>query len=350
MDKLNLVVMGKTGAGKSTLINSVLGEDTAPTGTGQAITTENVIYSKYMLVPLEDENESDYYNMVGKKINLYDTVGLEIDSDVTRKTLEEIREFIVLAQDDEDDNDTTLVWFCINSRSSRFEPYEVELIRELSIHYEIPFVIVLTQCFSEEKGELEIQIREDLPEVMLVRVLAKDYKTRGGIFPAFGKDDLLRESIIHYNSNKVRILETKLDKLVQNKELRMSDLRMEGQECIERYSKKALKIGFVPLGCIPIVHGMCIKMMVDLNKLVGINSSKGFAEEIFVNAVVGIIVTPFMAIPLISAAAAPSYIETVGKDYLDMLLEVVEESTDLDLKDNELMAQRIREEIKRRKK
>ena len=272
MDKLNLVVMGKTGAGKSTLINSVLEEDLAPTSNGQAVTRENQLYSRHMLLPLgRNPSRNGIYGMVGKTVNLYDTVGLEIDSAITEKTLREIETLIKKAQDDEGENDITLVWFCVNWRSSRFENYEVELIRSLSIEHEIPFVLVLTQCFSDEKGELEDQLRSDFPEIPVVRVLAKDYKLRSGTIPAYGRTKLIQQSVIDYDKNKVKILESKLGKLSEDREQRIAAIRAVGVKCAESYADKAMKIGFVPGGCIPVVHGLCIAMVMELNKIGIIN-------------------------------------------------------------------------------
>ena len=334
MSNINLVVMGKTGAGKSTLINAVLEEDLAPTGSGQAVTRKNHLYTKKMLLPLDKRKSEDgCYGLVSKTLNLYDTVGLEIDSTITQSTLHEIKGFISKAQNNENQSDLSLVWFCVSCRSSRFESYEIELIRSLSIEHEIPFLIVLTQCYSGEQGELERQIRKDFPEIPIARVLAKEYKLRNGIIPA-----------------KVHILESKLDKLSFDREKRIKKMRASGKECVDSYANKAGKIGFVPGGCIPIVHGMCISMVSSLNKIVGINSSKGFSSDIFANALTGIVATPFMADPFLSAAVAYGYVAAIGESYLDSLMCVISRSTDRELRDNELMAERIKAELKKRKK
>ena len=342
--------MGKTGAGKSTLLNAIMQEEVAPTGTGQAITKENKVYSRTLLLPLGSQKANGCYEMIGKKVNLYDTVGLEIDRDTTLATLNEIRCFLELSQKGESDKDITLVWFCVNFASSRFESYEIDLIRDLSIDYEIPFVIVITRCYNNEISELEKQIREDLPEATVVRVLAKDYKTRGGIISAFGLQGLLHTSVVDYDKHKVTILEFKLDKLRQDKNNQIEEFRKKGMECVEKYTDKALKIGVVPWGCIPIVHGLCIKMLIELNRLVSINSAKRYATDIFTDVVVGVIATPFMGVPLVSSAVAAAYVKSFGKTYLDALMSVIERSNDSDLKNTDLMAKRIREELEKRKR
>lgn len=350
MDKLNIVIMGKTGAGKSTLLNAIIGEDVAPTGIGQAVTKENAVYSRNLLLPLGMANTNGRYELIGKRVNLYDTVGLEIDKEITERTLREIQQLIIKARDSEEENDVSVILFCVSCGSSRFEAYEMNLIKALSIVYEIPFVIALTQCIDDDESELERQLKRDLPEITTTRVLAKDYKIKGGIIiKASGITELLRSAILGYDSSKRAILEAKLLKLEKDKEKRIERLREQGQCCINIYADKAKKVGFLPAVCIPVIHGMCIKMMTDLNSIVGINSTKGFATDIFSYTVVGIIATPFMAVPLLSAGVAYGYIGAVGDLYLDALMNVIERSTDWELRDNELMAKRIKEELEKRK-
>lgn len=349
MKNINITVMGKTGAGKSTLINAVLEEELALTGKGQAVTLKNIVYSKQIVLSAEKMYFGKYKDLECQ-LNMYDTVGLEIDSKITDNTLEEIKKHIDNTRKSISSEDIHLVWFCVNDRSSRFESYEVELIKKLSIDFEIPFIVVLTQCFSDEEGELEKQIRKELSEVARKRVLAKDFSTRGGVIPAYGVDGLLWKSINDYEYLKVNILEKKISTLDLRKKERIVEIENKGKETIENYGAKAMKIALIPGACIPFIYGMCAKLIGDLNKIAGFKSSKNFSSEIFANVIVGIIAAPLMAVPLLSSVMAAGYVKAVGEVYLETLINVIYLSSDKELEDNELLQKRIKDELKKFKK
>lgn len=142
----------------------------------------------------------------------------------------------------------------------------------------------------------------------------------------------------------------KVNALDKMREERIKNVEICGNRIINTYKSKATKIGFIHGGCIPIIHGMCIKMIADLNSAAGFQSGKGFADEKFADAVVGLIATPFLAVPLLSAAVASAYVQTVGENYLKALISVIHLSPDQELDDNELIKKRLKEELSRLKK
>lgn len=182
----NIMVAGKTGTGKSTLLNAIFGEDVAETGTGRPV-TEHIDEYKHESIP----------------IHIWDTVGLELDSEKTRQSIDEIKRTIASKTESKDKLDQIhAIWYCINSGSNRYEGAELDFIKELYA-IGVPFTIVLTQCFGAKKkiSEFEDVIRKineemELTNISIVRVLAQEYEVEideDTIVkkPAFGLEELV---------------------------------------------------------------------------------------------------------------------------------------------------------------
>lgn len=179
----NIMVAGITGTGKSTLINAVFGSEMAKTGSGRPVT-----------------DHIDEYKDENIPIHIWDTVGLELDSEKTRKSIDSIKSTISLKTSSKDPYDRIhAIWYCINSGSNRYQGAELEFISELH-SIGVPFIIVLTQCSGDEDevNKFEAKIKEinksmKMEDIRIVQVLALPVKYRGmpEPIPAFGLDNLI---------------------------------------------------------------------------------------------------------------------------------------------------------------
>lgn len=165
LNTLNIIVAGKTGVGKSTLINSVFREKLAETGMGKPVT--------------------DHMRRLTKKgvpLSIYDTRGFELGKEVQSEVKKEIVTTINKCLATQDINKAIhCIWYCINTASNRIEPEEIEWLRELSKENQVtqvPIIIVLTQSFSKKKAEEMKQalLDENLDVVQIIPVLSEDYE------------------------------------------------------------------------------------------------------------------------------------------------------------------------------
>jgi uncharacterized protein (DUF697 family) len=135
--RVNLLVAGKTGVGKSTLINAVFQGNFASTGQGRPA-TKNTRKIKKKGVPLY----------------IFDTRGLELDRFL--ESLAELEDLICGLSQSEDPNDHIhCAWLCISEDGRRVEDAEIKLLNLLAKL--LPVVVVITKSRADNGFRSEVQ-------------------------------------------------------------------------------------------------------------------------------------------------------------------------------------------------
>jgi uncharacterized protein (DUF697 family)/GTPase SAR1 family protein len=133
----NVLIAGRTGVGKSTLINSVFQGDFATTGQGRPV-TENTREITKEDVPL----------------SIFDTRGLEMAD--FANTVQSLESFISERRSDPDqEKHIHVAWVCIAEDSRRVEEAETQLTTMLSRF--VPVVGVITKARSDQEFRAEVQ-------------------------------------------------------------------------------------------------------------------------------------------------------------------------------------------------
>lgn len=181
LKKLNIVV-GKSGVGKSTLINSLFRDKIAETGLGRPITTE-----------IRKIEKKDY------PMAIYDTPGFELSEGQQAKVKEEIIELIHKGLATGDINNAIhCIWYCINVGGNRtFDQTEINWLKELiekNKVTKVPIIVVLTQACPKTKGkQMQTLVeKENLDIIKVIPVLAQDMDFDGEyVAKAYGLDQLV---------------------------------------------------------------------------------------------------------------------------------------------------------------
>jgi uncharacterized protein (DUF697 family)/GTP-binding protein EngB required for normal cell division len=126
LGRFNLAIFGKTGVGKSTLVNAIFGNDVAKTGIGEPVTTEENLYI----------HDTDF-------LSVLDTRGVEVGVD-NDKIIRELSEYITSMRRKPMSDQLHIAWYCVRFGDRRFEDTEAEFVRQLH-KLGLPVILVLTQ-------------------------------------------------------------------------------------------------------------------------------------------------------------------------------------------------------------
>lgn len=179
---MNVMVLGKTGVGKSTLINNVFREKLAETGIGKPITKSIRQYKKE-----------------GFPLTIYDTPGFELGGENSMdELLEEICEELAKGIKSGDVGKAIhCIWYCVSTTSHRFEEAEKRFLSkflEETNKYKVPVILILTQSYSKnDANELMAEIeKENLSVAKIVKVLAENFEIdEDYVAKAYGLEQLI---------------------------------------------------------------------------------------------------------------------------------------------------------------
>lgn len=144
MERGNVLVIGNSGVGKSTLINAVLGEDCAVTGYGTSGTTDKLTIYESEKVPFR----------------IIDTVGFEPSFIKERKAIGAVKKWSKdSVKAGKEDTQISVIWFCVEGTSSKLFPKAIkDLSRATSMWPSVPVIVVITKSYSvpERKRNIEM--------------------------------------------------------------------------------------------------------------------------------------------------------------------------------------------------
>ena len=184
LNHLNVYVIGKTGVGKSTLINSILK------------LKENEKAKESLVEPCTKETRQ-YASDEIPWLRLFDSRGIESKDFTVSEALNIAKKKIDESLKKEDpDNQIHVVWYCLTG--TRLEECEIEALIELKKVYEdknLPIIIVYTQAYLKNRvkimKELIIEKVKNIKNLNFIDIIAKKYEEEDLKREARGLDELI---------------------------------------------------------------------------------------------------------------------------------------------------------------
>ena len=147
MEYGNVLVVGNSGVGKSTLINAVLGDDAekkAATGVGISGTT----------------NELEIYESKSIPFRIIDTIGFEPSFLKRNAAISAVKKWSKdSAKDGNDHKKVDVIWFCVEGTTRKLFPEAIKSLSKATAMWEsVPVIVAITKSYSVPDREQNIQM------------------------------------------------------------------------------------------------------------------------------------------------------------------------------------------------
>lgn len=269
---LNIIAIGKSGVGKSTLINSLFRGNFAETGLGRPVTSE-----------IRKKVKKDY------PLAIYDTPGFELSSGQQDKVKNEILDIIQKGFASKDINDVIhCIWYCINVGGNRtFDESEIKWLKEFTAENkttQVPIIVVLTQAVPKKKAaEMKKLVEaENLDIVKVVPLLAQDMDFDDEyIARSYGLDTLI--------DVMAEVLPVELQNTLQNiQKASLESKKKASQAIVAAAVAGSFGEGFapIPFSDAALLVPTQVGMIAGITVIFGLDINKSFLTS-FVSATIG---------------------------------------------------------------
>lgn len=148
MERGNVLVIGNSGVGKSTLINAVLGEKCAEAGWGTRGTTDKL----------------EIYENAEVPFRIIDTMGFEPTFIKERQAIHAVNKWSKeSAKDGREDSQINAIWLCVEGTSSKLFPKTIKnMVKATRIWKSVPVIVVITKSYSVPERTKNIEMVNDV--------------------------------------------------------------------------------------------------------------------------------------------------------------------------------------------
>ena len=339
LEHVNLLIVGRTGVGKGTLINAVFQGDYAHTGQGLPVTMSTEELSKE-----------------GIPFTIIDSRGLELSD--YEQTLEALQTFVQARQESSDvDHNIHFGWLCIQEPGRRVEDAEIALLEFFKAHG-VPVIVVITKAVSDQgfcaKVESILPQAEAVISVNSIEMVLDD----GRRIPPSGL-----EQLVSVTMDMIPEKYRQTFAVVQRVSLQEKVSR--AHRAVAGFAAASTAIGAQPLpfadavALVPIQ----ISMLVKITHIFGLDLTEGFIAALVASAA-GTTAATFAGKTLVSSlfklvpgagtlvggalggATAGLMTTALGEAYILTLRLLYEESDGDDPPSPELVAERFKTELK----
>lgn len=247
----NVLIAGRTGVGKSTLINSVFHGKMAATGHGRPVTKNARLIRKE-----------------GVPLGIWDTRGLEMVD--FRETLDELTQLVERrARDPDAERHIHVAWLCIHEDGRRVQDAESSLCRTLSER--MPVLGVITKARSDEGFRAEVQrLLPEARNVVPVRAIAEKLDDGHRLEP-MGLDDLI-EATVGLLPEGIR------QAFAAAQRVSLRQKRERARRCVWSWSAKAAAAAAnpIPVADAAVLVPIQVRMLAQISALYGLDVTRAF--------------------------------------------------------------------------